>query len=42
MGLAAMQGRGFYYPFDLALDSNERIYVLAEGMIMTLEAQELQ
>ena len=31
MGLAAMQGRGFYYPFDLALDSNERIYVLGRG-----------
>ena len=31
MGLAAMQGRGFYYPFDLAFDSNDRIYVLGRG-----------
>ena len=24
MGLAAMQGRGFYYPMDLAFDSSEK------------------
>ena len=31
MGLAAMQGRGFYYPFDLSFDSNNRIYVIGRG-----------
>ena len=31
MGLAAMQGRGFYYPFDLSFDSNNQIYVLGRG-----------
>jgi len=31
MGLAAMQGRGFYYPFDLDFDSNDKIYVLGRG-----------
>ena len=31
MGLAAMQGRGFYYPMDLAFDSSEKIYVLGRG-----------
>ena len=31
MGLAAMQGRGFYYPFDLAFDNSEKFYVLGRG-----------